>query len=172
MYKQDLALNSLQGLICHKIQPTNQLLSLSPYHITFLFTVVSLFSPCQLPFTVTPFSFTVTPFSLTQSPPPLFRSQLLLSPFSCDFLLSFIVTPFSLILPPLSYFTLLLLVCHIPLCNFFLYYCPPFSFTVASYSSLNVTPSLSSAASFSGDACGVMVIVLENGHGDMSSNPG
>ena len=24
MYKQDLALNNLQGLICHKFQPTNQ----------------------------------------------------------------------------------------------------------------------------------------------------
>ena len=24
MYKQDLALNNLQGLICHKYQPTNQ----------------------------------------------------------------------------------------------------------------------------------------------------
>ena len=24
MYKQDLALNNLQGLICHKTQPTNQ----------------------------------------------------------------------------------------------------------------------------------------------------
>ena len=24
MYKQDSALNKLQGLVCHKIQPTNQ----------------------------------------------------------------------------------------------------------------------------------------------------
>ena len=37
MYKQDLALNSLQKLICHETQPTNQITII--YYLRYLFYI-------------------------------------------------------------------------------------------------------------------------------------
>ena len=53
MYKQDLALNNLQGLTCHKIYPTDSCLHsiwfLISLNITFyIFINPFIVSPCQL----------------------------------------------------------------------------------------------------------------------------
>ena len=53
MYKQDMSLNNLQGLICHKTQPTNSLLlsllilTSIYFHINFLVFVISIHLGCQ-----------------------------------------------------------------------------------------------------------------------------
>ena len=66
MYKQGLALNNLQGLICHKTQPTNQRLPFtSKYHepdldVVFL-SKISLFAMHCFNFTVIRIMFTTRP---------------------------------------------------------------------------------------------------------------